>query len=45
MAKKKTAKKNKSSFEEALWDSANKLRDTLLLKLISGEVRTVNVEG
>lgn len=30
-------KKNGKSFEEALWDSAKPLRDTLLPKLISGE--------
>ena len=29
MAKKKTAKKNSKSFEETLWDSANKLRGSV----------------
>lgn len=31
-------------FEEVLWDSANKLRDTLLPKLLSGELRIKDAE-
>ena len=44
MAKKKAAAKKQKSFEEALWDSANKLRDTLLPKLISCELSVPQAE-